>query len=101
MVPETYSVTLTGSNGCDSVAIEPDAFTNHHQYNKQKVFVRLNCLTWNGQTYNGAGTYSVTLTGSNGCDSVATLPYFTNNNQYNKPKHLPYSITLHLERAIL
>ncbi|MFN8245217.1 MAG: hypothetical protein U0T56_02370 [Ferruginibacter sp.] len=27
--------------------------------------------TWNGQTYNGAGTYSVTLTGSNGCDSVA------------------------------
>src|SRR5690606_16448342 len=29
--------------------------------------------TWNGFTYDAAGTYSITLTGSNGCDSIATL----------------------------
>jgi gliding motility-associated-like protein len=29
--------------------------------------------TWNGKTFNSAGTYNVTLTGANGCDSIATL----------------------------
>jgi gliding motility-associated-like protein len=29
--------------------------------------------SWNGQTYNAAGTYNVTLTAVSGCDSVATL----------------------------
>ncbi|MFN8245218.1 MAG: hypothetical protein U0T56_02375 [Ferruginibacter sp.] len=61
------------------------------------MFVRLNYLTWNGQTYNGAGTYSVTLTGSNGCDSVATLnlailPTTTSTtNQSVCPAQLPYT----------
>ena len=29
--------------------------------------------SWNGQSFKSAGTYSVKLSGSNGCDSVATL----------------------------
>ena len=29
--------------------------------------------TWNGNTYNAAGTYSVTLISEAGCDSIATL----------------------------
>jgi gliding motility-associated-like protein len=29
--------------------------------------------TWNGQSYNAAGIYNVTLTAASGCDSIATL----------------------------
>src|SRR5204862_180637 len=29
--------------------------------------------TWNGQTINAAGTYTVSLTSAAGCDSIATL----------------------------
>jgi hypothetical protein len=30
-------------------------------------------FAWNGQSYNAAGTYSVTLQSAAGCDSVVTL----------------------------
>ena len=31
--------------------------------------------SWNSRTINAAGTYTATLTGSNGCDSVATFNF--------------------------
>ena len=67
-------MTLTGSNGCDSVATLNLQFYQQQPVQQTKSVCPTQLpYTWNGQTYNGAGTYSVTLTGSNGCDSVATL----------------------------
>src|SRR5690606_3468437 len=70
----TYEEALTSSEGCDPIATlvlsenpvlasttNADICENELPY------------TWNGTSYNAAGTYSVKLTGTNGCDSVATL----------------------------
>ncbi|MFN8245204.1 MAG: hypothetical protein U0T56_02305 [Ferruginibacter sp.] len=45
----------------------------YQQVPSTKAFVLRSYHTWNSQTHNSAGTYSVTLTGSTGCDSVVTL----------------------------
>src|SRR5678810_675098 len=70
----TYSVTLTSSSGCDSIATL-NLTVNSAVTSTTDVAICNNQLpyTWNGQTYNAAGTYSVTLTSSSGCDSIATL----------------------------
>ena len=70
----TYSITLSNSNGCDSVAtlvLNSTPVTT----SSTNVGVCSNQLpySWNGNNYAGAGNFSVVLTGSNGCDSVATL----------------------------
>ncbi|MFN8245212.1 MAG: hypothetical protein U0T56_02345 [Ferruginibacter sp.] len=93
----TYSVTLTGSNGCDSVATLNLTLPLTTSTTNQSVCPTQLPYTWNGQTYNGAGTYSVTLTGSNGCDSVATLnlailPITTSTTNLGLcPSQLPYN----------
>ncbi|MFN8245202.1 MAG: T9SS type B sorting domain-containing protein [Ferruginibacter sp.] len=76
----TYSVTLTGSNGCDSIArlqltVNPvvNSSSTVSTCNNQLPYI------WNGQSYNSTGTYSVTLTSQAGCDSVATLHLTVNN----------------------
>lgn len=69
-----YQTTLTGSNGCDSIAtleltvVGPT--TGPTQY-----ITDCNSYTWaaTGTTYSTSGVYQTTLTGSNGCDSTATL----------------------------
>ncbi len=70
----TYSVTLISSTNCDSIAtlnltVNPvlTSTTNAATCANQLPYI------WNGNNYNAAGTYSVTLTGSNNCDSIATL----------------------------
>jgi len=70
----SYSVNLVNSKGCDSIAnlvltVTP-ALTS-----TTSLAICSNQLpySWNGQTYNAAGTYSVTLTSKAGCDSIATL----------------------------
>ncbi|MFN8245203.1 MAG: hypothetical protein U0T56_02300 [Ferruginibacter sp.] len=67
----TYTATLTGSNGCDSVAtlVLTISAVSTSTVN-QSICPSQLPYTWNSQTYNSAGTYSVTLTGSTGCDSV-------------------------------
>ncbi len=68
------SVTLTNSNGCDSIA---------------RLFLRVKDTTssitidsvcsnkypysWNGNSYTGPGTYNAVLVNSQGCDSTAVL----------------------------
>src|SRR5690606_11999189 len=70
----TYDVTLTNSAGCDSIATLV-LTVNPVLTSTTTITICENELpyTWNGQTFNVAGTYDVTLTSSASCDSVATL----------------------------
>ncbi len=69
----TYSETLTGTNGCDSIVTLDLTITTPST--STETVVNCNSYTWstNGFTYTSSGTYSETLTGSNGCDSIVTL----------------------------
>ncbi|MGV3528253.1 MAG: T9SS type B sorting domain-containing protein, partial [Flavisolibacter sp.] len=70
----TYSVTLKNENGCDSTAIL-NLLVNPVVTSTTRVNVCPAQLpyVWNGNNYTAAGTYTVSLTGANGCDSIATL----------------------------
>ncbi|MEO8772321.1 MAG: T9SS type B sorting domain-containing protein, partial [Ferruginibacter sp.] len=110
----TYSVTLTSSGGCDSIATL-NLTANTVVTSTTNITICNNQLpySWNGNSYPAAGTYSVTLTSSGGCDSIATLnltsnavvtsttnltictewlPYSWNGNSY--PAAGTYSVTL-------
>src|SRR5258706_185935 len=70
----TYSDTLTSAAGCDSIAtliLKVNAVLR----DTTLTTICTNQLphTWNGNTYNAAGTYSDTLTSAAGCDSIAIL----------------------------
>lgn len=73
-VAGTYSVHLTSSAGCDSVATLLLSLTAGTT-SSTPISVCTSGLpySWNNQTYNAAGTYTVHLTNSVGCDSAATL----------------------------
>ena len=69
-----YTYTTTAANGCDSIV------TLHLTINYSEVgeteHVTISSgetYTWNGQTYSTEGEYSITLSNTHGCDSVATL----------------------------
>ncbi|WP_165760276.1 hypothetical protein, partial [Niastella populi] len=71
----SYDVTLTSATGCDSIATLVLS-VNPAVTSTTEVTVCANQLpyTWNGNTYNAAGSYDVTLASSAaGCDSIATL----------------------------
>lgn len=70
----TYAVTLTSSNGCDSVPIL-SLTVNHVVHSTTTRVICNNQLpfNWNGNNYSSAGTYAVVLTSAAGCDSIATL----------------------------
>lgn len=70
----TYSVTLTSAGGCDSVPIL-SLTVNHFVTSTTSKTVCSKQLpySWNGNSYPTAGTYTVTLQSSAGCDSVCTL----------------------------
>ena len=69
-----YVYTTVAANGCDSIV------TLHLTINNSEIgateYVTIcygETYTWNGQTYSTEGEYSVTLSNTLGCDSVATL----------------------------
>src|SRR5439155_15132706 len=76
----TYNVTLTSVSGCDSIATLVLAVNNTLSSTTNKT-ICTNQLpySWNGQSYNAAGTYNVTLTSVSGCDSIVTLVLTVNN----------------------
>ena len=94
----SYSVTLTNSVGCDSIAAL-NLTVNPTSASSASVTVCANDLPylWNGQTINSTGTYTSTLPNSNGCDSVVTLTFtalFAQTSNINIsicPTQLPYS----------
>ncbi|MFM2358433.1 MAG: hypothetical protein RLY16_426, partial [Bacteroidota bacterium] len=70
----TFTKTLVGANGCDSIATL-NLTINATTSSTTNIAVCSNLLpyTWNGSSYNAAGTFTKTLIGANGCDSIATL----------------------------
>ncbi|HEX6427630.1 MAG TPA: gliding motility-associated C-terminal domain-containing protein, partial [Niastella sp.] len=70
----TYRDTLTSTAGCDSINTLILAVSNILT-DTTKTTICINQLpyTWNGNTYNAAGTYTDTLTSVAGCDSISTL----------------------------
>ena len=71
---QNMSVTLSSVNGCDSVVtlrlVElPEVVT----VPESATICAGETYTWNGAAYTSAGTYTMTLSDVNGCDSVATL----------------------------
>jgi gliding motility-associated-like protein len=69
-----YTVTLATAAGCDSVVtlnltVNPELASS----TDSTVCAAQLPLVWNGLTFTAAGTQSVTLTSTAGCDSVATL----------------------------
>ena len=94
----TYSVTLTGSTGCDSaVTLNLSVLPTTTSTTNLGLCPSQLPYSWNSQTINAAGAYTATLTGSNGCDSVATLILSINPassstvNQSICPSQLPYT----------
>jgi gliding motility-associated-like protein len=75
----TYSVTLASAAGCDSV-VTLNLFVNSNLTASEDATICDAQLpyTWNGNSYNTAGTYSVTLQNATGCDSVVTLNLIVN-----------------------
>ncbi|MEI2747420.1 MAG: hypothetical protein V9E88_01505 [Ferruginibacter sp.] len=76
----TFSVTLTSTSGCDSIATL-NLTVNNTLTSTTDITICSNQLpySWNSQTYNAAGTFNVTLTSTSGCDSIATLNLTVNN----------------------
>jgi hypothetical protein len=75
----TQNVTLTAANGCDSVVTM--TLTVNPTYavtDAQTICASELPYTWNGVTFNAAGTQNVTLTAANGCDSVVTMTLTVN-----------------------
>lgn len=94
----SYNVTLVNAAGCDSVATLVLTVKNNTS-SSTPVSVCLAQLpySWNGNTYNGAGSYNVTLVNAAGCDSVATLVLTVKPNTSSSttvrvcPAQLPYT----------
>jgi hypothetical protein len=79
-----YNVTLVNGAGCDSIAtlvLTVNSFTTSNT----NIVICSNQLpySWNGQSYSAAGSYNVTLVGSSGCDSIATLGLTVNTGSFN------------------
>ncbi|MDX2359222.1 MAG: T9SS type A sorting domain-containing protein [Crocinitomicaceae bacterium] len=74
-----YSTTLTSSTGCDSIVT---LYLTINSSNSGFADVTAcDSYTWsaNGTNYIGSGSYAVTLTNVDGCDSIATLNLTINN----------------------
>ena len=70
----TYLVTLVNTAGCDSIAtLILTVQTTLTSIANMAVCSSQMPLLWNGNTYNAAGTYTVTLKSFAGCDSVVSL----------------------------
>ncbi|HEX6171746.1 MAG TPA: T9SS type B sorting domain-containing protein, partial [Chitinophagaceae bacterium] len=70
----TYTITLQNAAGCDSIATLILRVNNTTtSTTRDSICANQAPYIWNGNNYTASGTYSVTLTNSAGCDSIATL----------------------------
>ena len=69
-----YVYTTVAANGCDSIVTLHLTINNSEIGETEHVTICYGeTYTWNGQTYSTEGEYSITLSNTLGCDSVATL----------------------------
>src|SRR5213075_3229803 len=70
----TYIDTLTATTGCDTIAVL-NLTINPLITDTTNAAICANQLpySWNGNSYNAAGTYIDTLTATTGCDTIAVL----------------------------
>jgi hypothetical protein len=68
-----FTDTLTSSMGCDSIITLHLSFLPQTSSITNAGICAGGAYSFNGQNYGVGGTYATTLTGSNGCDSIATL----------------------------
>ena len=70
----TQTTTLQSTAGCDSLAtLTLTVFNTLTSNTNQSICSNELPFSWNGLTFNGSGSQSITLTNVNGCDSIATL----------------------------
>src|ERR1019366_9220518 len=74
----TYTDTLTGVNGCDSIVTLNLTVRQLSSRFINATICSNSSYPFNGQNLNTAGTYTDTLTGANGCDSIVTLTLTVN-----------------------
>ena len=69
-----YTYTTTAKNGCDSiVTLHLTIYNSEIGETEHATICYGETYTWNGRTYSAEGEYSVTLSNTLGCDSIATL----------------------------
>ena len=76
----TQNVTLQTVEGCDSVIAMTLHVANIYQQTEQWTVCQDELpYTWNGITFNNAGTQTVTLQTVEGCDSIITMTLYVSN----------------------
>ena len=69
-----YEQTFTDVNGCDSVVTLQLSISDTYQLTEERTVCADSLpYTWNGVTFNVAGTQSITMQSVDGCDSVVTM----------------------------
>ena len=69
-----YEYLTQTTHGCDSLEVLTLTINYSDVGELEKVTIcHGETYTWNGQTYSTEGEYTITLSNTNGCDSVATL----------------------------
>src|SRR6202000_636669 len=69
----SYNVTLVNAAGCDSIAtLNLTVKATSTSTTNTSVCPSALPYSWNGNNYNAAGSYNVTLVNAAGCDSVVT-----------------------------
>ena len=68
-----YSDTLVTGAGCDSIITLHLSLKQVASSNTSATICQGAVYNFNGQAYTSTGTYQATLTGANGCDSIALL----------------------------
>ncbi len=69
----TYTATLIGYNGCDSIVTLHLAIKQKTASTTYATICSGDSYIFSGTSYSTAGTYTTTLTNAAGCDSIATL----------------------------
>src|SRR5690606_4523669 len=69
----TYTFTPDPGQCATTTTLQIVVNENVRSTTQQTICATALPYTWNGQTFNAAGTYDVTLTSTAGCDSIATL----------------------------
>lgn len=80
-VAGTYTSTLTGENGCDSVVTLELGVTPVQNSAFEAAICDNETYAFNGENLNTAGVYTAVFTGENGCDSTVVLTLSVNPTQ--------------------